>query len=58
MKKTLTLILTLVLLVSCAFAEGTQTFVSDTGLFTFEYPADYLALSDFYVAEIWQIPIG
>lgn len=56
MKKTLALVLTLVLLVSCAFAEGTQTFVSDTGLFTFEYPADYLALSDSDVAEIMADP--
>ena len=56
MKKTLTLILIFVLLVSCAFAEGTQTFVSDTGLFTFEYPADYLALSDSDVAEILADP--
>ena len=56
MKKTLALVLTLVLLVSCAFAEGTQTFVSDTGLFTFEYPADYLALSDSDVAEILADP--
>ncbi len=57
MKKTLTLVLALMLLVSCACAEVTTcTFVSQTGLFTYSYPDGYFPLNGSIMTELLNDP--
>lgn len=57
MKKTLALVLALMLLVSCACAEVTTcTFVSQTGTFTYEYPDGYFPINNDIMAEMLTDP--
>ena len=54
MKKTLALILT-VMLLCCACAEN-GTYVSDSGLFSYQYPEGYIALSSASIDEVLSDP--